>query len=534
MLKTDSKAQKRSQFNTYEASQKLKKLAAHPVDLTKKGVLTHDRIKYYLSESCGLKVLYGTQRIDEEVMENLKKLAEEAQAIHKMEQMQSGAIMNKIEGYPSENRPVLHTAMRDLFESTKRTGVAAEAARLAKEEHAKLERFLKKIDEENHFTNMVVVAIGGSDLGPRSVFLSLKKYQKPHRNVHFFSNVDPDDSAEVLEGLDLAKTLVVVVSKSGTTLETNTNEELVRDRFKKAKLDPNKHFVAVSSKGSPMDDPSRYLECFHMWDYVGGRFSTTSMCGAVSISFGLGHEVFLEFLKGAHEMDQAALNPDIKKNPALLLALLGIWNRNFLNYSDCLCIPYSQALFRFPAHVQQVDMESNGKHIDKWGNRVDFETGPLIWGEPGTNAQHSFYQLVHQGTDIVALELIGFKKTQRDEDFTYEGTTSHEKLLSNLFAQALALAEGQKNVNPNKGFEGNRPSSVILGEQLTPKTMGSLFALYEHKVAFQGFIWDINSFDQEGVQLGKTLALEFIDLFAKRNKEPFPIGDAYLEILKGC
>lgn len=519
----------KSQFTHYKSFKKLEELAKTPVDLSKEGVLTTERIQSYVSEACGLKVLFGTQKINDEILKELEALAKEAHLIEKMQAMQAGEVINKIEGYESDNRSVLHTAMRDLFDNQRSEKPAAEAAKDAKKEHQKLDNFLKKIDSENKFTDMVVVAIGGSDLGPRSVYLALQKFQKPNRSVHFFSNVDPDDSAEVLDQVDLKKTLVVVVSKSGTTLETNTNEALVRDRFEKAGLDPLKHFVAVSSKGSPMDDSSKYLECFHMWDYVGGRYSTSSMCGAVSLSFGLGHDVFMEFLRGAHDMDQAVLNPDIRQNPALALSLLGIWNRNFLNYSDCLCIPYSQALYRFPAHVQQVDMESNGKHIDKWGNFVDFHTGPFIWGEPGTNAQHSFYQLIHQGTDTVALELIGFQQSQRGKDLNYQGTTSQQKLLSNLFAQAIALAKGQSNQNPNKDFRGNRPSSIILGDQLTPYVMGTLFALYEHKVVFQGFAWDINSFDQEGVQLGKVLANKIIDLFA--GKGDFPLGQAYLEHL---
>ncbi len=226
-----------------------------------------------------------------------------------------------------------------------------------------------------------------------------------------------------------------------------------------------------------------------------------------------------------------------QKNLPLLSALLGIWNRNFLHHPTVAIIPYSQALSRFPAHLQQLDMESNGKRIDKKGQPVDFETGPIIWGEPGTNGQHSFFQLIHQGTTVVPLEIIGFCENQYREDVMYEGTTSQEKLLSNMFAQSIALAIGQKNDNPNKFFPGNRPNRMLLASRLDPFAMGSLLAYYEHKVAFQGFIWNINSFDQEGVQLGKVLALKFIEQFSllrqKKVSETksYALGHAYMRHL---
>lgn len=260
------------------------------------------------------------------------------------------------------------------------------------------------------------------------------------------------------------------------------------------------------------------------------------MVGGVLLSFAYGFDIFWEMLKGANAMDKNALNHDMDKNLPLLAALLGIWNRNFLHYPLLAVIPYSSALARYPSHIQQADMESNGKHIDKLGHYVDFNTGPYIFGEPGTNAQHSFYQLIHQGTDICPLELIGFKLPQRKFDKTIDGTTSQEKLLSNLFAQSIALATGQKNENPNKDFQGNRPNFILLGKQLTPFALGALLAFYEHKVAFQGFIWNINSFDQEGVQLGKVLAVKIIERFAAHNNDKFnsdtyPLGDAYIKQL---
>jgi glucose-6-phosphate isomerase len=326
-----------------------------------------------------------------------------------------------------------------------------------------------------------------------------------------------------------------VVSKSGTTLETLTNEEFVRARMVKLGLDPKEHFVAVTGEKSPMDDPSRYLASFYMWDFVGGRYSATSMVGGVCLGFVLGYDGFYHLLKGAHEMDRHALTAEPTKNLPLLSALLGIWNRNFLRLPTVAIIPYAQALHRFPAHLQQLDMESNGKRVEKSGKPVDFSTGPIIWGEPGTNGQHSFYQLIHQGTDPISLEFIGFRQGQYGHDLEIQHTTSQEKLLANLLAQSIALAVGQASSNPNKFFPGNRPNRILLADRLDPHTLGALLSYYEHKVAFQGFIWNINSFDQEGVQLGKKLANQILALYkSKRTKEqvpPLPLGEAYLDLI---
>jgi glucose-6-phosphate isomerase len=447
----------------------------------------------------------------------LKELASEAHLVEKMEAMQHGAVINKIEGYPSENRMVLHTAMRDFFMQPQTASAAKQAAQAEKKECEKLKTFMTKIDAGNQFTDLIQIGIGGSDLGPRALYVALTAYQKPGRHIHFISNVDPDDTAAVLKKINPKKTLVVVVSKSGTTLETLTNETWIRSHFEKAGCNPQDHLISVTGEKSPMDNPARYLASFYMWDYIGGRYSATSMVGGVVLAFALGIDPFMNILKGAHEMDKIALNHDFYQNLPLLSAMLGIWNRNFLHYPTVAVLPYSQALLRFPAHLQQCHMESNGKRTDKNGNPVDFETGPIIWGEPGTNGQHSFYQLIHQGTNVVPIEFIGFRESQYKEDLYVQGTTSQEKLLANLFAQSIALAKGQKSENPNKVFPGNRPSRILLARRLDPFTLGSLLAYYEHTIAFQGFCWNINSFDQEGVQLGKVLAKKIIDLFmAKR------------------
>lgn len=535
MDSTKETAQNQLAFEHYTATRKLRQLAAHPINLHEKNALTVERMEKYVSQACGIKFIYGTERITDEVMKSLIELANQAKVHEKMRKVQGGEIMNLIKGFPSENRPVLHTATRDFFGSAPLTKEAEKASCEARQEVDKLKAFLEKVDRDDHFSDLIMIAIGGSELGPKAHYVALEHLLKKGRRVHFISNVDPDDAAHVLKGIDLSKTLVVVVSKTGSTLETQTNEALVRERFKQQGLDPQKHFIGVTSKGSVMDDPKNYLACFYMWDWVGGRLSTSSMGGGVMLAFAFGFDVYFELLRGAHAMDQAALTEDIQTNLPLLGALLSVWNRNFLGYPTLALIPYSRALSRYSAHIQQVEMECNGKRIDREGRPVDFHTAMIIWGEPGTNAQHSFYQMIHQGTDIVPLEFIGFKESQFNEDVTLKGTTSQEKLLSNLFAQMLALATGQNNDNPNKYFPGNRPSHLLLAEKLTPFIAGCLLAYYEHKVAFEGFIWDINSFDQEGVQLGKVLADKILHRFAAQQgdqTEKYPLGDFLISQLK--
>ena len=289
-------------------------------------------------------------------------------------------------------------------------------------------------------------------------------------------------------------------------METLTNESFVKDALKKAGLDPAKHMIAVTSETSPLAKSDDYLAAFFMDDYIGGRFSSTSAVGGAVLSLAFGPDVFARFLNGAAEEDALAKNEDLLKNPAMLDALIGVYERNVLGYPATAVLPYSQALSRFPAHLQQLDMESNGKSVNRFGEPVSYPTGPVIFGEPGTNGQHSFYQLLHQGTDIVPLQFIGFKNNQLDTDVDIQGSTSQQKLCANVAAQIVAFACGKKDENNNKNFKGGRPSSIIIGDQLTPETLGALLAHFENKVMFQGFVWNVNSFDQEGVQLGKVLA----------------------------
>jgi glucose-6-phosphate isomerase len=519
--------------------EKLMKLARNPFDLTATGAISPERINGYKVSAAGFDMLFATQRLDDAVINALQQLADQSDALDQFLEMKRGAVMNRIDGHESEERQVLHTACRDIFSDSP---CHAGASGQAMQQLDKLKTFLTELDKDElvnelgePFTDYINIGIGGSDLGPRALYVALSAYSLKNRRVHFISNVDPDDAAAVLKKLDLSRTLIGVVSKSGSTLETLTNEEIVRAAYEEAGLNPKRHFVAITGQSSPMDNPDRYLRSFYMYDYIGGRYSATSMVGAVMLGFALGYDAFIEILRGANEMDRAAEDRDIRRNPALLLALLGIWNHNFLGHETVAVLPYSQALLRFPAHLQQCDMESNGKSVTRNGEKVSGFTGPIVWGEPGTNGQHAFYQLLHQGTTIVPAEFIGFRQSQHGSDLMLKGTTSQDKLAANLLAQSLALATGRKDDNPNRSFSGNRPSTVLLSDKLTPNVMGALLALYEAKIAFQGFIWNINSFDQEGVQLGKVLANRFLEHLkilregGEKDSEQHPVSWAMLK-----
>lgn len=501
------------------AHQKLSKLRNNPFNLAGLGgEIVQKRLRDFICSSSYFSLLYWSQRIDDEVLAALQEMADECDLIGQFREMKGGVVMNAVAGVESEERQVLHTASRDIFVEQP---CHQEATDQAVRELAKLKIFLNELDEGQlgnekgeTFTTLIHIGIGGSDLGPRSIYEALKPFGREDRRVLFIANVDPDDAAAVLGQADLSRSLVSIVSKSGTTLETLTNEELVRQSFTAAGLDPSCHFISVTGEGSPMDNPKRYLRSFYMYDYIGGRYSSTSMVGLVMLGFYLGYKPVMEFLQGATDVDYASEEPDIRANQALLLALLGLWNHSYLDMPTLAVLPYSQSLHRFPAHLQQCDMESNGKSIDRLGLKVEHKTGPVVWGESGTNGQHAFYQLLHQGTEIVPCEFIGFRRSQYGVDAMVNKTSSQQKLVANLLAQSLALACGENSENPNKSFSGNRPNSILLGERLTPRVMGALLALYEAKIVFQGFAWNINSFDQEGVQLGKNLATKFLDEMA--------------------
>ena len=470
------------------------------------------RVKEYsVPMADGMIYNYAAKAVDEAVLAKLQALADEAELTEKYAELYNGAVINT-----GEKRLVLHQLCRgQLGEDVVADGVNKREFYVAQQK--KIEEFVTKVHNGEitnaageKFTTAVQIGIGGSDLGPRAIYLALENWAKKTGNfkmeAKFISNVDPDDAAAVLASIDVAHSIFVLVSKSGTTLETLTNESFVKDALVTAGLNPSNHMIAVTSETSPLAKSSDYLAAFFMDDYIGGRFSSSSAVGGAILSLAFGPKVFADFLDGAAAEDKLATNKDIKKNPALLDALIGVYERNVLGMGTTAVLPYSQALSRFPAHLQQADMESNGKSVNRFGEPVSYVTGPVIYGEPGTNGQHSFYQLLHQGTDIIPLQFIGFKNSQCGVDVDIQGSTSQQKLCANVVAQIVAFACGKEDENNNKKFEGNRPSSIIIGEELTPQAMGALLSHFENKIMFQGFIWNVNSFDQEGVQLGKVLA----------------------------
>ena len=499
-------------LDTIDAYQELTKVARVNLAEVMSGANGADRVrKYSVPMAAGLAFNYASKQVDDQVLAALAKLAEETQLTEKFEALYNGEVINT-----GEKRMVLHHMTRgQLGEAVEADGVDKRA--FYEEQQNRIADLANKVHSGEitnaageKFTTVVQIGIGGSDLGPRAMYLALENWAKVNNTfkmeAKFISNVDPDDASAVLNTIDVAHSLFVLVSKSGTTLETLTNESFVKDALKNAGLDPSKHMIAVTSETSPLAKSDDYLEAFFMDDYIGGRYSSTSAVGGAVLSLAFGPEVFAKFLDGAAAEDALSKNKDLLANPAMLDALIGVYERNVLGYETTAVLPYSQALSRFPAHLQQLDMESNGKSVTRFGEPVKYPTGPVIFGEPGTNGQHSFYQLLHQGTDIIPLQFVGFKNNQMGRDVVIQDSTSQQKLCANVAAQIVAFACGKADEDRNKNFEGGRPSSIIIGEQLNPQTLGALLAHYENKVMFQGFVWNVNSFDQEGVQLGKVLA----------------------------
>ena len=472
--------------------------------------------KYAVPMAEGLTYHYAAKTVDDDILGKLAALADEAQLCGKFEELYNGAVINL-----TENRLVLHHLCRgQLGKQVIADGV--DKREFYKGEQAKIADFANKVhageitnEKGEKFNTVVQIGIGGSDLGPRAIYLALENWAAANGTLKmeakFISNVDPDDPVGVLRGVDVEHALFIVVSKSGTTLETLTNESFVKDALEKAGLDVSKHMLAVTSETSPMAKNSGYLAAFFMDDYIGGRYSSSSAVGGAVLSLAFGPDVFARFLDGMAAEDKISAGSDPMKNPAMLDALISVYERNVLGYPSTALLPYSQALSRFPAHLQQASMESNGKSVNRFGEPVNYVTGEAIFGEPGTNGQHSFYQLLHQGTDIIPLQFIGFRKSQNEKDVEVKGSTSQTKLNANVAAQMVAFACGKTDENPAKCFDGGRPSSIIIGDQLTPETCGALLSHYENKFMFQGFLWNVNSFDQEGVQLGKILANRVLD-----------------------
>ncbi len=464
---------------------------------------------------------FSKNRITKETLVLLRQLADEVDLKDAIEKYFKGDIINE-----TEKRPVLHMALR----AKKSARVVVDGVNIIPEvfevkEHIRTftEAILsgkKRGYTGKTFTDVVNIGIGGSDLGPEMVTKALRFY-KNHLKIHFVSNVDGDQVHEVLQELNPETTLFVIVSKTFTTQETLTNATTIKKWFLKraAHKDIADHFAAVSTNTEKIAEFGIAAEnVFPMWDWVGGRFSLWSAVG-LSIALAVGYANFDALLTGANEMDEHFRTTEFDKNIPIVLALLSIWYNNFYDAETEAIIPYSQYLNRFSAYLQQGIMESNGKSVDRSGNRVAYQTGTIIWGEPGTNSQHAFFQLIHQGTKLIPVDFIGFKKSLHGD------VDHHDKLMANFFAQTEALMNGKNSKEvrneledngvlqaeidkllPFKVFEGNKPTNTLLIEQLTPKNLGALIALYEHKIFVQGVVWNIFSYDQWGVELGKQLA----------------------------
>ncbi len=471
-------------------------------------------------KALGLYLDYSKNRITDETLKLLIKLAEESRLRERIDAMFRGEKINL-----TEKRAVLHTALRAPREAS----IIVDGENVVPKVHAVLDRMadfanrLRNGEWKGHtgkrIRNVINIGIGGSDLGPVMAYEALKYYTDRSMTCRFVSNVDGTDFAEAVQDLDPSETLFIISSKTFTTLETMTNAQTAR-AWSLAGLGGDehsvaKHFVAVSTNTSEVRKFGiDTTNMFEFWDWVGGRYS---MCSAIGLStmVAIGPDNFYALLSGLHQMDEHFRTAPFERNLPVLMGLLGVWYSDFFGAQTVAVLPYEQYLKRFPAYLQQLTMESNGKHVTLAGKRVAHQTGPVYWGEPGTNGQHSFYQLIHQGTRLIPCDFIAFSKP------LHRLGRHHDLLISNVFAQTEALAFGKTPTQveaegtpewlvPHRVFEGNRPSNTIFVERLTPETLGKLVALYEHSTFTQGAIWNIDSFDQWGVELGKVLAQRII------------------------
>ncbi|MFP6640871.1 MAG: glucose-6-phosphate isomerase [Myxococcota bacterium] len=473
---------------------------------------------------------YSKNRIDDQTLGLLLELAVERGLRPSIEAMFAGQRINR-----SEGRPALHVALRGSVEE----GLELDGRNVAEDVRTVLSRmseFSKEVRDGRwrghtgrRIRNVVNIGIGGSDLGPRMACEALAPYADPLLRVSFVSNVDGSDLVSRLNGLDPEETLFIVCSKTFTTQETLANAQAAREWLVEGLGDPaavERHFVAVSSDADKVVEfgISR-AQMFEVWDWVGGRYSLTSAVG-LSLMLAIGCDAFHELLAGFRSMDEHFRSAPLDQNMPVLLALLGLWNSTFLGCDTHCVVPYAEALRHFPAYLQQLDMESSGKRVDQAGREVDYSTGPVVFGQTGTNGQHAFFQLLHQGTHVIPCDFIGFSRPQ------HVVGRQHDLLMANFFAQTQALAFGRtteevvaSGVAPDlaahRSFPGNRPSNTLLAPSLTPAVLGQLVALYEHKVFVQGIIWGINSFDQWGVELGKDLASEILpEIESEAQPEP--------------
>jgi len=452
---------------------------------------------------------FSKNNLNERTIELLLRLARESGFEEKREALFNGAAINTTEG-----RPALHMALRgscpdhlDIDGQNVKTRVD--------ETLEKIRIFSEKFETEGFFSHIVHIGIGGSDVGPQLVCKALRHLGKKGRDVRFLSNVDPDHFHDVMEGLDPEKTLFIVASKSFTTQETLTNARSVRNWLAQHLGDSpalERHFCAVTSKTEAAQEFGiAHNNIFDLPDWVGGRFSLWSAVG-LPIALYVGFDNFRALLDGAKNMDTHFLNASLETNIPLVMALIGIWHRNLWDFPALCILPYSERLALLPQYIQQLDMESNGKSVNKDGKSVAHTTAPIVFGGSGTGAQHTFFQMLHQGTQVVPCDFIAVKNP------VHPLGDHHEKLISNVLGQTRALMDGYTNEDqPHKNFEGNRPSNTLWLTQLTPYTLGMLLALYEHKIFTQGAIWNINSFDQYGVELGKSLARKALEKIRARS-----------------
>ena len=447
-------------------------------------------------EAGGLYLDYSKNRVTDETIRLLVALAEDCRLRERIEAMFRGDKINL-----TENRAVLHTALR----ASRTASVIVDSKNVVPEVHAVLDRmaeFANRVRSDKRIKNIVNIGIGGSDLGPVMAYEALRYYSQRNLTFRFVANVDGTDFAEATHDLIPAETLFIVASKTFTTQETMTNALTARQWI--GNLPVHEHFVAISTNETEVKkfgiDPKNM---FGFWDWVGGRYSMDSAIG-LSTMIAIGPENFRAMLAGFHAMDEHYRTTPFEKNLPALMGLLGVWYTSFFGAETVAVLPYDQYLKRFPAYLQQLTMESNGKSVTLDGKRVDYQTGAIYWGEPGTNGQHSFYQLIHQGTKLIPCDFIGFAKSLNPTG------AHHDLLMANLFAQSEALAFGKIADEPHRTFDGNRPSNTLLAERLTPEMLGKLVALYEHVVFTQGVIWNVGTFDQWGVQLGKVLAQQIV------------------------
>jgi glucose-6-phosphate isomerase len=486
---------------------------------------TKDRLKKFSRQKCNFFFDFSKQRIDQKIFLNLIEMSKELNVKEKFNDMTNGAIVNQ-----TENRAALHTATRDF--SNKEIFVAKDEAGKVNvlpdiiQVNKKIKQFTLKIhdktiksDSGKTFTDAVIVGIGGSYLGCEFIYNAMLSNYETKLKLHFLANVDIDNFAKVISDINLETTLWIVISKSYTTIETMTNMNQVMFYLKNNNIDSKNHLITITSMGSPGDDSSdSILESFYMFDFIGGRYSVTSAVGGVPLSLAFGYDVFESFLKGTNEMDEHAKNSDDNDNIPLIASLINIWNLNALNYKAFGIIPYSNALSKLAPHVQQLSMESLGKSVTQKNDFIDYVTGAIIFGEPGTNAQHSFFQLAHQGMAF-PIEFIGvINPGYRGDCSKFKGVYNHQELWANMLSQAHALATGQENSNNAKFFPGNRPSSTIIIENLKAENIGKLLSYYEAKTIFEGLILNINPFDQFGVELGKLNANNIRREINKKNE----------------